>query len=99
MQQGQPPQGPPQVRHVPVYDEFITKHFVFTMANDGSTEPKKVGEWMTQKSLVGYDLITKAVEFVDGKLHVYVSMKKMAERKFPLPAGTINTKVVPVGMM
>lgn len=91
-------QGQPRVRHIPVYEQFITKHFVFSMAQDGSTEPKCVGEWLTKKSLEGYDLITKAVDFTDGKLHVYISMKRLQERKFAVPDGVINTKVVPVGM-
>lgn len=95
----QPPNsGQPQVRHIPVYEEYITKHFVFSQANDGSTEPKKVGKWMTDRSLEGYDLITKAVEFADGKLHVYVSLKRLQERKFAVPDGVINTKVIPVGV-
>ena len=67
----QQPGMPTPGRQVPVFREFKTKHFVFSMANDGSTEPKKIGEWLTDQSLAGYRLDHMESTFADGKLHVF----------------------------
>ena len=92
------PQSQQQVRHVPVYEEYKAKHFTFSMAQDGSTEPKMVGEWLTTQSLGGWELSYKVAEFRDGFLQIYCLMKRLRERKCALPDGVVNTKVLPMGV-
>jgi hypothetical protein len=82
------------MQRIPVYEDYITKHLVFSMAEDGSTEPKKVGEYLTKKSMEGYDLVSKYVDFCDGKLHIYVALKGLKERKVATPPGTLNTRFI-----
>jgi hypothetical protein len=87
---------PGQVKTIPVMDEYITKHFVFEMATDGSAEPKQVGEWLTTQSLSGFELAYKEIAFLNGHLHIYIAMKRLKERKLATPPGVINTKSIQV---
>lgn len=94
-----PQQGPPpgaQVENINVRDEYLTKHFCFQIAEDGkgTAEAKSVGDWLSRKALEGYDLVYKQAEFIGDRLHVFVSVKRLVERKLATPPGVISTKTV-----
>jgi len=95
MQQQGPPSGA-QVERINVTEEFETKHFVFQLADEGrgNAEPKAVGEWLTRQALNGYDLVYKQAEFIEDRLHVYICVKRLVERKLMTPPGVISTKTV-----